>query len=75
MNETSMQNVYRNLLSLYTSGRSVNKYLEHYLTQLTTNSLAVDDINDSAELSEIRSIVDIGNTSDLNKTSEHLKIE
>ena len=75
MNETSMQNVYRNLLSLYTSGRSVNKHLEHYLTQLTTNSLAVDDINDSAELSEIRSVVDIGNTSDLNKTSEHLKIE
>ena len=41
----------------------------------TTNSLAVDDINDSAELSKVRSIVNVGNTSNLNKASENLETE
>ena len=37
-----------------------------------SHSLSVDNVNNSAELSKVRSVVNVGNTADLNKTSEHL---
>lgn len=38
-----------------------------------THSFSVDDINDSADLALVLSIVNKDNTADLNKSSESLK--
>ena len=63
---------YRDLLSLHASGRSVNEHLANKPASSESHSLSVDNVNNSAELSKVRSIANVGNTADLNKTSEHL---
>lgn len=61
------------MLSLNTSSGSVDQNLLIRTLYKNTYSLSIDNIDNGTELTEVRSVVNVGNASNLNKTSENLK--
>ena len=63
---------YSHLLSLHTSGRSVDEHLASESPKQPSYSLTIDDVHNGAELAEISSVADVDDTTNFNKTSENL---
>ena len=64
---------YRDLLSLDTSGGSINQNLTIRDHRTNAYSLSIDNIDNGTKLTEVRSVVNVGDASNLNKTSENLE--
>ena len=63
---------YSHLLSLHASGGSVDEHLASESPKQPSYSLTIDDVHNGAELAEISSVADVGDTTNFNKTSENL---